>query len=64
MARNRNVVLSAKAAERIQAYLNVVDVTLDEAVSDAVCEWMEDSGELLVRRIGQKLAARGAGASA
>lgn len=41
MEKQRTVVLSAKAFKAIQKYLDVVDTTLDSAVSEAVIDWME-----------------------
>ncbi|HEY1804947.1 MAG TPA: hypothetical protein VGG45_10755 [Terracidiphilus sp.] len=55
------VTLSKKSARRIQRYLNAVDISIDEAVSDAVIEWMNSAGDVTVEILQRRRAKRSAG---
>jgi hypothetical protein len=50
----RTVVLSEVAYERIQAYANFVGISLEVAASDAISEWMNSTGDLVVEALQRK----------
>ena len=57
---NRAVVLSEVAYRRIQEYASFAGISIECAVSDAITEWMESTGDLVVEALQKKQRSFGA----
>ena len=51
---NRTVVLSEVAYRRLEAYARISDVSIECAASDAIAEWMNSTGDLVIEAIQKK----------
>jgi len=51
---NRTVVLSETAYRRLEAYARISDVSIECAASDAIAEWMNSTGDLVIEAIQKK----------
>jgi hypothetical protein len=47
----RAVALSAETHNRICRYAEIANVTTDQAVNDAVIEWMNSTGDLVIEAL-------------
>ena len=54
MSASRTVVLSEVAYRQLEAYARVTGVSIDCAASDAIAEWMNTTGELVIEAIQKK----------
>jgi hypothetical protein len=50
----RTVVLSEAAFQRIQTYATSVGLSIEVAASDAISEWMNSTGDLVVEALEKK----------
>ena len=58
MANDCNVVLSKKAHERIKEYSDFTGISVERATSEAVSEWMDETGDLVMQEMERRRAAR------
>jgi hypothetical protein len=54
MSASRTVVLSEAAYRRLEGYARISGIPLECAVSDAVTEWMNTTGDLVIEAIQKK----------
>lgn len=54
MSANRTVILSEQAYRRIQEYAQTANVSVESAASDAIAEWMNTTGELVIEALQKK----------
>ncbi len=60
MSANRTVILSEQAYRRIQGYAQIANVSVESAASDAIAEWMNTTGELVIEALQKKRKAEAA----
>ena len=60
MSANRTVVLSEQAYRRIEGYAQIANVSVESAASDAIAEWMNTTGELVIEALQKKRKAESA----
>jgi hypothetical protein len=60
MSASRTVVLSEAAYRRLEGYAQISGISIECAASDAIAEWMNSTGDLVVEAIQKKRKAEAA----